>query len=109
MGDVFPDRLSISLNSLRQHAEVGNRVDVPPAGQFIGFDPYQQVIESGVDVVLLTTPPHFRPMHLRAAIEANKPVFAEKPVAVDPTGVRSVLESTELGLQHRVQFRRHGY
>lgn len=96
MGDVFPDRLSIALNSLRKQREIASRVDVESSRQFIGFDAYQNVIAAGVDIVLLATPPHFRPMHLRAAIDANKHVFAEKPVAVDPTGVRSVLETTEL-------------
>ncbi|MHC4542140.1 MAG: Gfo/Idh/MocA family protein, partial [Planctomycetota bacterium] len=56
-------------------------------------------IASDVDVVLLATPPHFRPMHLRACIEAGKHVFAEKPVAVDAPGVRSVLETTKLAKQ----------
>ncbi|MBM3840587.1 MAG: Gfo/Idh/MocA family oxidoreductase [Verrucomicrobia bacterium] len=96
MGDVFSDRLNLSFNSLREQPEVGQRVDVASTRQFVGFDAYQQVIASGVDLVLLATPPHFRPVHLRAAIDAGKHVFAEKPVAVDPTGVRSVLESTEL-------------
>ena len=72
------------------------KLDVPRERQFVGFDAYQQVIDSGVDVVLLATPPHFRPAHLRAAIDAGKHVFAEKPVAVDAPGVRSVLETCEL-------------
>ena len=63
---------------------------------FVGFDAYQRVIDSGVDVVLLATPPHFRPAHLRAAVEAGKHAFCEKPVAVDAPGVRSVLASAEL-------------
>src|SRR5262249_24531761 len=66
-------------------------IDVPAARQFVGFDAYQGVIGSGVDVVLLCTPPHFRPAHLRAAVAARKHVFAEKPVAVDAPGVRAVL------------------
>ena len=66
---------------------------------FHGFDAYKRLIDSGVDVVLLCEPPHFRPRHLRAAIEAGKHVFCEKPVAVDPTGVRSVLETTEMARQ----------
>jgi predicted dehydrogenase len=69
---------------------------VDPEHQFVGFDGYRHVIESDVDVVLLATPPHFRPIHLRAAIEAGKHVFAEKPVAVDARGIRSVIESGEL-------------
>lgn len=115
MGDVFSDRLNLSFDALREQREVGKRVDVASTRQFVGFDAYQQVIASGVDIVLLATPPHFRPMQLRAAIDAGKHVFAEKPVAVDPTGVRSVLESTELarkknlailsGLNTRYSFR----
>ncbi len=61
----------------------------------MGFDAYQKVIDSGVDVVLLATPPHFRPIHLKAAIDAGKHVFCEKPVAVDAPGVRSVLATSE--------------
>jgi predicted dehydrogenase len=64
----------------------------------VGFDGYKGVIADS-DVVLLATPPHFRPMHLRAAIEAGKHVFAEKPVAVDPWGVRHVLETAEMAKQ----------
>src|SRR5262249_14399365 len=60
---------------------------------FVGFGAYKQVLESGVDVVLLTTPPHFRPLHLAAAIAAGKHVFAEKPCAVDAPGVHAVLRS----------------
>src|SRR5207249_4541230 len=63
---------------------------------FVGFNAYKDVLASGVDVVLLTTPPHFRPMHFEAAIKAGKHVFAEKPVAVDAPGVRSVLATVEL-------------
>ncbi len=61
------------------------RIDVPEARCFVGLDAYQSVIAHS-DVVLLATPPHFRPMHLQAAIAAGKHVFAEKPVAVDATG-----------------------
>ena len=61
---------------------------------FTGFDAYKKVIDA-CDVVLLTTPPHFRPMHLKAAVEAGKHVFAEKPVAVDAPGVRSVIETAK--------------
>jgi myo-inositol 2-dehydrogenase/D-chiro-inositol 1-dehydrogenase len=91
MGDVFADRLDSSLSNLQQrHAE---RVRVPESRRFLGFDAYQQVIDSGVDVVILATPPHFRPEHLRAAVAAGKHIFSEKPMAVDAPGVRSVLET----------------
>ena len=58
---------------------------------FVGFDAYQKVIDSGVDLVILATPPHFRPMHFEAAVQARKHIFMEKPVAVDPVGIRSVM------------------
>ena len=99
MGDVFEDRLQLSLGSLQKIENVAQKIDVAPDRQFIGFDAYQQVINSGVDVVLLATPPHFRPAHLRAAIDAGKHVFAEKPVAVDAPGVRSVLDSCRIAAE----------
>ncbi len=96
MGDVFADRLQQSLRSIKTSQEkTPQKVDVMPERCFIGFDAYKQVLASGVDVVLLTTPPHFRPMHFKAAIEAGKHVFCEKPVAVDAPGVRSVLETAQ--------------
>jgi len=95
LGDVFEDRLKLSLSSLTEMTSLAGKIDVPPERQFVGFDAYQHVIASGVDVVLLATPPHFRPIHLQAAIEAGKHVFAEKPCAVDAPGVHSVLRSCE--------------
>ena len=93
MGDAFDDRLKGSLGGLKQ--QYGERVDVDGSRQFVGFDAYEKVIASGVDVVLLAEPPHFRPIHLKAAIDAGKHVFCEKPVAVDAPGIRSVLASCE--------------
>jgi predicted dehydrogenase len=93
MGDLYPDRLKSSLKQIEQEAQPG-KVDVPEARQFSGFDAYKKVIEAS-DVVLLCEPPHFRPKHLKAAIDAGKHVFAEKPVAVDAPGVRSVLATCE--------------
>ncbi len=94
VADAFGDRLESALEALRE--PFGERAAVAPERRFIGFGGYEQLLASDVDVVLLATPPHFRPMHLRAAIEAGKHVFAEKPAAVDAPGVRSVLETTEL-------------
>src|SRR5258706_13064871 len=93
MGDAFPDRLKSSLNALKQDSEVGDKVNVKPENCFVGLDAYQKVIDSGVDLVILTTPPGFRPTHLKAAIEANKHVFCEKPMATDAPGVRSIMET----------------
>lgn len=94
MADAFSDRLESSLGNLLKKESVAAKVDVKPDAKFVGFDAYQKVIER-CDVVLLTTPPQFRPLHLKAAVEAGRHVFAEKPVAVDAPGVRSVLESCE--------------
>ena len=95
MGDAFEDRLHQSLRSLNKTEGLESKIDVPRERQFVGFDAYKEVLASGVDVVLLTTPPHFRPLHIQAAVAAGKHVFAEKPCAVDARGVHSVLRSCE--------------
>lgn len=94
LADLFPDRLKGAQNALRE--ELKDQYQVPEEQCFHGFDAYQKLIDTDVDVVLLATPPHYRPQQLRAAVEAGKHIFCEKPVAVDPVGVRSVLETTEL-------------
>jgi predicted dehydrogenase len=91
MGDMFLDRLERSRKVLREN--VGDKCAVKDENCFFGFDAYKGVLASGVDVVCLATPPHFRPAHIKAAVEAGKHIFAEKPVAVDAPGVRSVLAS----------------
>jgi predicted dehydrogenase len=73
-----------------------DKVKVTPDKCFVGLDAYQKVIDSGVDVVLLATPPGFRPVHLKAAVNAGKHVFCEKPMATDSPGLRSVLESAKV-------------
>lgn len=93
IGDAFESQIGVALNELKSF---GGKLDVPAERQFSGLDAYQKVIASGVDVVLLTTPPGFRPLHLRAAVEAGKHVFAEKPMAVDMAGLKSVLESAKI-------------
>jgi myo-inositol 2-dehydrogenase/D-chiro-inositol 1-dehydrogenase len=93
MGDAFPDRLKRSKKNLVEHAS--DRVKVPAERSFTGFDAYKNVIDSGVDVVILATPPHFRPEHLAASVNAGKHVFCEKPMAVDGPGVRSVIDSVQ--------------
>ena len=91
MGDVFSHRLQGSWDSLKRAAK--EKVDVDPAMRFFGLDAYQKVIDSGVDVVILTSPPAFRPRHLKAAVDAGKHVFCEKPMATDAPGLRSVMAS----------------
>ncbi|MBB5436659.1 putative dehydrogenase [Pedobacter sp. AK017] len=93
MGDVFEDRLEGAYQALISLD--AKRVRVDKKRKFIGFDAYQKVIDSGVDVVLLTTPPAFRPDQLTAAIAAGKHVFCEKPVAVDAPGIRKVLAAAK--------------
>jgi predicted dehydrogenase len=102
MCDAFMDKVESSLGSLKKIGSLAAKIDVSQDRCFDGFDGYQKLLNCGVDVVLLCTPPGFRPLHLRAAIEANKHVFCEKPVAVDATGVRSVLESAKLAKQKNV-------
>lgn len=92
LGDAFPDRAQQCLGDLKGKETFADRVDVDSEHVFSGFDNYKQVIDS-CDVVILTTPPHFRPMHLEYAVQQGKHVFVEKPVAVDAPGVRSVVES----------------
>jgi predicted dehydrogenase len=94
MGDLFRDRLDNSLAKLSMN--VDDKVNVINDTYFTGFDAYKKVIASDIDMVILATPPHFRPEHLKAAVEAGKHVFMEKPVAVDPVGIRSVIESAKL-------------
>ena len=94
MGDVFPDRLEGSRNGLKSAAK--ERYQVTDNRAFTGFDAYKGVLASGVDVVILATPPGFRPIHFKAAIDAGKHVFMEKPVAVDGPGIRTVIEAAKL-------------
>jgi predicted dehydrogenase len=91
MADVFAEKLNASLEALRKEAP--DKIKVEPEHCFVGLDAYQKLIDSGVDVVLLATPPGFRPVHLQAAVAAGKHIFCEKPVATDAPGVRSVLAS----------------
>lgn len=92
LGDVFHDRLENCRQQLKQH----RNAEIPDEQCFVGFDAYQKVIESDVDVVLLVAPPFFRPSHFDAAVRARKHVFMEKPVAVDPVGARAIMASSRM-------------
>lgn len=105
LADLFQSQIDATLKNLGGFA---NRMNVPASRQFVGMDAYQQLIDSGVDVVLLAGPPLFRPRHLQAAVEAGKHVFAEKPMAITADGVRSVIESTKLAKKNGVSIQ-HGY
>ena len=85
-----------AVSRLKASQRFGSQVKVDPANAVHGLDAYEKVINSGVDVVLLTTPPGFRPQHLAAAVAANKHIFAEKPCATDAPGVRDVMAAQKL-------------
>ena len=96
MADVFPDRLERSYKSLSSSKFAG-QIDVPKERQFIGFDGFQKAIDylDESDVVILATPPAFRPIHLEYAVEKGRNVFMEKSFAVDGPGIRRVLKAGE--------------
>jgi len=98
LGDTFKDR----LDQCRAGIEKQKGQVVPEENCFVGFDAFQKVIDSGVDIIITATPPYFRPEIVAAAVAARKHVFAEKPVCVDPTGARSImataLKAKEMGL-----------
>ncbi len=94
MADAFSDRLESARGHLQEAG--GEKFAVTDETCFVGFDAYKKLLATDVDVVILATPPHFRPEHFRAAVEAGKHSFVEKPVAVDAPGVRSVLATSEL-------------
>jgi predicted dehydrogenase len=106
MADAFEDRLTDSYETIangerEDRRDLRRQIDVPPERRFVGFDAYREVIPL-VDVVILTTPPGFRPMHFAAAVAAGKQVFMEKPVATDAPGIRSVLETAEEAKRKRL-------
>ena len=94
MADAFRDRLDESYGNLKKKFGNSERLAVPEENKFVGFDAYKNAIELA-DVVILTTPPGFRPIHFEAAVNAGKHVFMEKPVATDVVGVRQVLETAK--------------
>jgi predicted dehydrogenase len=100
MGDMFPDRIKNSFNQLKKSGKEGFKVTEDAL--FTGMDAYKKVLDSGVNMVILATPPGFRPYHFKAAIEAGKHVFMEKPVAVDPVGVRIVIEAGKMAKQKKL-------
>jgi myo-inositol 2-dehydrogenase / D-chiro-inositol 1-dehydrogenase len=87
LGDTFKDR----IDGLKEEIKKEKNAEVADDKCFVGFDAYQKVLEAGVDMVILATPPYFRPEHLEAAVNAKKHIFTEKPVCVDPKGARSVM------------------
>ena len=91
VADAFETQADNSIGSLS--AKFADRVKVDPEKKFIGLDAFKKLLASDVDVVILATPPGFRPLHLAAAVEAGKHIFCEKPMAVDATGYRMAMEA----------------
>lgn len=104
MGDVFAGQIENSLRQVKGDPNVGGRVEVKAENRFVGLDNYKQVIDSGVDVVLLTAPPGFRPMHIKAAVEAGKHIFAEKPIGTDAVGTRKALDYVRMAKEKKLAF-----
>jgi myo-inositol 2-dehydrogenase/D-chiro-inositol 1-dehydrogenase len=103
--DAFEDNLQGCLKSVQQQIDRGRRdgdplfkdskLDCPPERQFVGFDAYKKAIDSGADLVIVATPPGFRPLQFEAAVEAGKNIFMEKPLGVDAPGIRRVMAANE--------------
>ncbi len=112
MADLFRDQIDASYDMLSSGADarydrvafpsLSKQMDVPEGRKFSGFDAYRKVIASGVDLVILATTPHYRPEHFKAAVAAGKHVFMEKPVAVDPVGIRTVIAAAELAKKKKL-------
>src|SRR5947207_491037 len=93
IGDIDAAKIEVGLREVGKSVTDPSRIQVPAERRFVGLDAYKKVIASDLDVVLLTTPPGFRPQHFQAAVAAGKHAFLEKPIATDAAGVRSVRAS----------------
>jgi predicted dehydrogenase len=105
MADVFQNRLTGSHGTLTRNREIANRIDVPEARRFVGFNAYRQAMDAlrEGDVVILATPPAFRWVHFTYAIEKRLHVFMEKPVAVDGPSVRRMVTLGETAARHSLK------
>jgi myo-inositol 2-dehydrogenase/D-chiro-inositol 1-dehydrogenase len=109
MADAFADRVQGGVRGVSSKHK--DKVDVPQDRQFVGLNAYKELLQTDCDMVILATPPGFRPLHFEAAVKAGKAIFAEKPVAVDAAGIRKFLAANEeakkkglpvaIGLQRR--------
>jgi len=105
MGDIFEDKLEGSLARLRdakRYPAIQERLKVAPDLRFVGFDAYKKLLASDIDIVMLCTPPGWRPVHFEAAVAARKHIFAEKPFATDPVGVRRVMAASRKAEEMRL-------
>jgi predicted dehydrogenase len=110
MADAFRDRIDSCYKSLTAEdlsdwsggkGNIKNRIDVPEERKYVGFDGYKKAI-ADADVVILTTPPGFRPIHFEEAVNQGKHIFMEKPVATDPAGIKRVLDAAEIAKQKKL-------
>lgn len=96
IADLFEDKLESNLAWLKgKDQAIASRVNVAPDKRFVGFEAYKKLVASDVDIVMLATPPGYRPMHFEAAVEAGKHVFCEKPFGTDPVGVRRFMAAAK--------------
>jgi len=98
VGDVFEDQLENNLRWLQdanRHPRIQGQIKITPENRFMGFSAFEKVMASDCDLVILATPPGYRPQHFEAAIKANKHVFCEKPFGTDPVGVRRFMEAAK--------------
>lgn len=102
LGDLFAERANASLQNLTKYDELRPKIDVPQDRIFLGFDACQKVLDAGVDLILLATPPHFRPAHYTAAVKAGRHVFMEKPCCIDAPGYRELVAANEQARQKKL-------
>ena len=100
VADLFEDRLQQACRSLK--SKCPDKFEVGKETRFVGFDAYRRLLETDLDLVILATAPSFRPLHVEAAIEFGKHVFAEKPVAIDPPGVRRFMAACDEARQRQL-------
>ena len=101
MADVFKDRVDSSLKAIIDHFDGKKKIKVKDKNKFIGFEAYKNAIDEA-DVVILTTPPGFRPYHFEYAVNQDKHVFMEKPLATDPVGIRKVMDMARVAKEKKL-------
>jgi predicted dehydrogenase len=99
VADVSTDQIDAALGRIARQGNLAPKVQVVDSNKYLGYEAFQKVIDSDIDVVILATPPGFRPLHLRYAVEKKRHIFCEKPMAVCPTGIRHVLETVKMSKQ----------
>lgn len=102
MADAFSDRLEQGLQQLKGQKDIADKIAVDDDHKFVGFDCHEKLLNSGIDVILLCSPPHFRPAHMKAAVAKGVHIFCEKPVAVDAPGVRDVIEACKVAAEKKL-------